>query len=168
MRKVRPEFTEKAQAVQFVCFYSHHRQNRTASKSKREQTGFLASRAISLVFCFVSSFPSLFYLLTLQTWDCRKDRKVRPWYIFQSTICIYGCFNIFELILKVFVRLCRDVFMAAHSNSTTDSRTSCEGKGEHQGVFPGPTTSQAKSLPVHDLLHVLHILLYPLLEFECP
>lgn len=49
MKKLTPNFTGKAQTVQFVCFYSHHRQNRAASKSKGEQTEFLASRAISLV-----------------------------------------------------------------------------------------------------------------------
>lgn len=77
MRKVAPKFTGKAQTVQFVWFYSHHRQNRNDS-SKREQTGFLGSRAISLVFCFVSSLLSLFNLLTLQTQACRKAREVRP------------------------------------------------------------------------------------------
>lgn len=82
MKKLRANFTGKAQTVQFVCFYSHHRQNRAASKSKREQTEFLASRDISLVFCLVSRFPSLFYLLTLQTPVCRKARIVRPKMVF--------------------------------------------------------------------------------------
>lgn len=42
-----------------------------------------------VLFCLVSSFPSLFYLLTLQTQACRKARMERDqifWYIYEPDL----------------------------------------------------------------------------------
>lgn len=98
---------------QFVCFYNHHKENRNACTSKREQTRVLGGRAISLVFCLVSSLPSLFYLLTLQTEACRKVRKLRP--------VKSGLFDVCE----------PDI---VHS-SATDSRTSWQVMGSTTKFF---------------------------------